>query len=143
MKIKQLISAAFILFFVNIILGSSCKKNSLDCHKSFIVQNQSQSDIYFGYSTDSTLVNLNYLPTLAPETRKVFKNTQKPFFDDSCFETMITNDLNSNHFYIFIFDAQVLENTNWDTVKQNHLLLKRYGFTKAELDAMDWTISYP
>ena len=44
---------------------------------------------------------------------------------------------------VFVFDAQVLETTPWDTVKAKYLVLKRYDLSLQDLESMNWTITYP
>jgi hypothetical protein len=44
---------------------------------------------------------------------------------------------------VFIFDAQVLENTPWDTVKAKYIILKRYDLSLDDLNKLNWTITYP
>jgi len=44
---------------------------------------------------------------------------------------------------VFVFDAEVLETTPWDTVKSNYLVLKRYDLSLEDLQDMDWKIIYP
>ncbi len=43
----------------------------------------------------------------------------------------------------FIYDAQTLETTPWDTVVKKYMILKRHDLTKKDLDSMGWKITYP
>jgi hypothetical protein len=43
---------------------------------------------------------------------------------------------------LFIFDADVIEKTPWDTIVKYDMFLKRYQFTKDELEKMNWEIVY-
>jgi hypothetical protein len=44
---------------------------------------------------------------------------------------------------VFVFNAEVLESTPWDTVKANYIVLKRYDLSLEDLQDMDWKIIYP
>ena len=106
------------------------------------MQNASQTDVYLDYSDDSTLLNLSYPPGSAPESLKVRAGAGKKLFYRDCFENFLITGSQNNRLYVFIFDAQTIETTNWDTVKNNHLLLRRYEFTKDQLDSQNWSFTY-
>ena len=44
---------------------------------------------------------------------------------------------------VFIFDAETLETTPWDTVQSKSLVLQRYDLTLEELERLKWIIPYP
>jgi hypothetical protein len=66
--------------------------------------------------------------------------------DRYCYEEVITKD---NYLFpvdtikIFVFDAQVLETTPWATVTQNYMILQRYDLSLADLQRLNWTLTYP
>lgn len=43
---------------------------------------------------------------------------------------------------IFIFDADVIEKTPWDTIVKYNMVLKRFQFTESELQKMGYKIIY-
>lgn len=44
---------------------------------------------------------------------------------------------------IFIFDEDVIKNNPWDSIVKYNMFLKRYQFTKSELESKNWEIIYP
>ena len=44
---------------------------------------------------------------------------------------------------VFVFDSEKYNETDWSTIRDQYLILLRYDFTKAELDALGWLIAYP
>ncbi|MBO5419075.1 MAG: membrane lipoprotein lipid attachment site-containing protein [Bacteroidales bacterium] len=44
---------------------------------------------------------------------------------------------------VFVFDSEKYKETDWSTIRDQYLILLRYDFTKAELDALGWLIAYP
>ena len=140
MKKKILIKLGLLILVIPLFYGASCKKNN--CRNSYTVKNKSNKAIYFGIQFDSSLSRLDYNPGLSPSTFKCEANSDNRHFrpDGSCYdaETEYFGQMN-----IFIFDATIIETTNWDTIKQNRLLLKRFDLTKAQLDSCNWVITYP
>ncbi len=134
----NIVGISLIIFVIA--TASTCAKNKADCHYYYTLKNNTSSAFYFGWSYDSALSRLDYPPTASPETYKCEANTEKSHRLNRCYE----DDLSYfGKMYIFIFDAQVLETTSWDTVKHNYMLLKRYELTKVQLDSVNWYIKYP
>jgi hypothetical protein len=56
------------------------------------------------------------------------------------------SEFNDNEFDIlnfFVLNADIIDNTPWDTVVKYHMALKRYEYTVQDMDSLDWTITYP
>jgi len=45
--------------------------------------------------------------------------------------------------YVYVFYASVVENTPWEVVARDYLVLKRYDLTLEDLQRLDWKITYP
>lgn len=58
-------------------------------------------------------------------------------------ELIFEKNLPSDTLILFIFDAEVLETTPWDTIQANYMILKRYDLSYDDLVRLDWTITYP
>ncbi|MFD1631674.1 hypothetical protein [Pseudopedobacter beijingensis] len=43
----------------------------------------------------------------------------------------------------YVFDGEVLENTDWKTVKANNMYLQRYDLSLEDLRKLNFTIPYP
>jgi hypothetical protein len=53
------------------------------------------------------------------------------------------NEVVNQKLRIYIFNASIVDNTPWDTVKKNYMILKRYDLNLHDLDSLIWTITYP
>lgn len=139
MKKKALLKLIFYILIVPLFYGASCRKNN--CRTSYTIKNKSIKAIYFGTAYDSSFSRLDYNPGLSPSEFKCEPNSEKTDFsiEGSC----IDGEVNSFGLHIFIFDADIIESTAWNTIKQNRLLIKRFDLTMAQLDSCNWVITYP
>jgi len=137
----------YILLSVTL-LASACKKEDESCHKTIKIVNQSDKSIYvectYGHP-DTAYFVYEPNPALSPEMYKVSsgETNSRALWSRNCWETNFEVYLPSDTLMIYVFDAQVLETTPWDTVKANYLVLKRYDLSLQDLEKMDWTITYP
>ncbi len=92
---------------------------------------------------DTSLYDPN--PALSPETNKVLAGeTSKSVLRlRGNWDGYFNNHIPLDTLMIFVYDAEVLENTTWDTVKANYMVLKRYDLSLKDLESMNWTITYP
>jgi hypothetical protein len=44
---------------------------------------------------------------------------------------------------IFIYDAELVDSTNWDIVIKDYLILKRFDLSLEDFLTTNWTLSYP
>lgn len=44
---------------------------------------------------------------------------------------------------IFLFDMAVVDSVPWEKIREDYLVAKRYEYTLAQLDSLNWTIVYP
>ena len=49
----------------------------------------------------------------------------------------------SDTLFLFIFDANVIENTPWEVVARDYLVLRRYDLTLEDLRRLNWQVTYP
>lgn len=52
-------------------------------------------------------------------------------------------DTNYGTVFVYVFDADIVENTSWGIVARDYLVLKRYDLTLEDLQRLDWKITYP
>ncbi len=115
------------------LMASTCNKNR---HHDIEIKNLSDKTIYY-------LVSFNYPDTTLQGTTGVY-NEDKIFPANSSFFIWGSDAFKINDtLQFFIFDATVIENTTWDTIKANYLILKSYEETKLEMKIKNWTITYP
>ena len=113
------------------------------CHpmhdSKFLIRNNSDSSVYFAFSysyPDTSMSGINSIP--------YYKGNlwQKLLAHEGKFEATGVFDLNPTTF-VFIFDAQTIENTPWDTIVKHYIMLKRYQLTINDMEKKNWIITYP
>lgn len=112
------------------------------------VRNNSTKNIYFywGYnSPDTTLLGSIdlYNPSNDPAKYKIAPSSTKPDGRYESPQSFFEHKFPSGKGSFFVFDATVLETTNWDTVRAKYLILKRYDLTLDSIKKMGYTITYP
>jgi hypothetical protein len=127
-----------------IILASiSCNRNAENCHDSVEIINNSENPIYFERSQrfpDTLTLYPN--PSLDPVYRKINSHTRKNDIIRDCFETEFKlNDKGIIMYYLF--DANTLETTPWDTIVKKYMILKRYDLSLQDMQNLNWTMTYP
>jgi hypothetical protein len=128
------------LILINILLLTCCK----DIYDTTtIVVNNSETAIYCttgDYYVDSSYVFTNYNPTNNVRHHKIEPHdTLRRFFSVDWKNLYGENDTIAFYF----FDADVMENTPWETVKKEYLVLYRYDLTLENLRTLNWVIPYP
>lgn len=116
-----------------------------DCHQTIMLKNtQSTNSIY--YFTTLKDGFWNYDPTnpdyaidykiLPGESKKIRIGMGET---TPCWEQMLKSA--SGYLYIYIYDANNLETTGWNTGKKNYV--KKYTLDVKQLKKANWNISYP
>lgn len=100
--------------------------------KYFDLKNNSVKSIYHGVSysyPDISLKSMKKEETFIIPPRDVY-------------QLAVASFLRNPTIQVFIFDADVIENTPWDTIVKYNMVLKHYQFTERELEKMNWEIIY-
>ena len=130
------------LFTLLILTFTSCRKDYYDTRLDFV--NNSDSPIYVSvcdFYKDTAYVFVNYYPGNAPDKYKIQPYETKSSIKPIGTWERVYEEQDTLAFYVF--DAEVLETTPWDTVKANYMILKRYDLSLQDLESMNWTITYP
>jgi len=129
-----------------LLLGSTCKKEGEDCHKTIMFANQIDNTLYvtLSYGYPDTLAIYNN-PSLVPNQYKVLPNetNEHSLSGRECIELEFNYSIPSDTLMVYVFDANVLETIPWETVISDNLILKRYDLSLEDLQDSDWTITYP
>ena len=129
------------------LLSLTCSKNG-DCHKIISFVNNSTQSIYVGRSLsiwpDTNLYSYDYNPLYDSLSYKINANQRSngALQSSACYEGVMSSP-KSDTIMVYVFDAQVLETTPWDTVTANNMYLKRYDLSLQDLQNSNWTITYP
>ena len=129
----------YLLLSCLLIVNSSCHK---DDELNLRVNNVSDNAIYVSWTRDNSDASLNHIvnPTYYSQIKKVEAHSvQEDYYgapSEAFFKYIDT-------LTVFVFDAQVVETTPWDTIKAKCLVLKRYDLSLDDLNKLTWIITYP
>jgi hypothetical protein len=137
-----------ILLIMYLLFNQGCGDKEDSCHKTIIFVNNTEKIIYVesAYEYPDTLAyRFNPNPILDPTHSEVLPNEENTqvLWSRDCIELAFKDLIPSDTLMVFIFDGQVLENTPWDTIISNYLVLKRYDLSLQDLEQMNWTVEYP
>jgi len=143
MKMNFLILIVAALFF-----NQACTDKEENCHKTITFKNKTTDTLFVVGSTfypDTSIYSGIPNPVLDPNFTKVLpdENNTRVLWGRDCIELDFKDLISSDTLMVYVFDAHVLENTPWDTVKARYLVLKRYDLSLEYLKQSDFTIKYP
>ena len=119
-----------VLFWLNL---WGCNPHD-DYARKFEIINNSDSSVYFAFSfsyPDTSLSKINPVPNL----------WQKLLPHEGKFETGGVFNVTPTTL-AFIFNANTIETTPWDSIVKHYMVLKRYQLTKSDMGKNNWTITY-
>ena len=146
-KFKKILKIITYMVVILIFLAIDCiPKNRENCHGTISFKNNSSKTLYITrnyYYTDTTTLIISN-PVSSDNTNKVlpFSENKTSLWYYGCFEDLLQS-LKKDTLFVYVFDAEIVETTPWDTVLANNLILKRYDLSLEDLQNMNWTIIYP
>ena len=129
------------------LLSLTCGKDG-DCHKIISFVNNSTQSVYvdeiLSRWPDTNLYSYDSNPIYDSFSYKINANQRSngALQLSACYEGVMSSP-KSDTIMVYVFDAQVLETTPWDTVTANNMYLKRYDLSLQDLQNSNWTITYP
>ncbi len=124
-----------ILIFLMIIF-QGCPMDIV-CDSTINVVNNSNKNLqfYFGDSLQIPVESLQCDLTVLIRSfsTRAFCNWWQKKFTEEGIRTM----------HLYLFDKAVVDIVPWDTIRVNNMYLKRIDFTRATLDSLHWTLTYP
>ena len=133
-----------ILCLLSTLMAFRCKKESEGCHKSIKATNNSDKAVYIW---DYGNFEPDDYPGPSPISNTVRVNPGDQYvrvrsFRGECYEDRYVYD--PTPFDLIVFDAEVIENTEWTEVRKQQLYLKKYeNITLDTLRKWNWTVVYP
>jgi len=136
-----------------ICMATKCQdKENENCHTAINFSNNSEINLRvtnafvheFFYPDPSNIRQLS--STAKYQNYKINsgeQNNRKAMWSSMCYEATFNRDTYSDIVYVYVFDAAVVENTPWEVVARDYLVLKRYDLTLEDLQLLDWKITYP
>jgi hypothetical protein len=130
------------IIIITAIFNSCIKLDGTDYRLK--IKNNTSKYLYYndqnGYP-DTTIEEFNNISL--KDSYLIDPNSERRIPTQVPWERIFEKNLKSDTLMIFIYDAAVIENTTWDTVKAKYMILKRYDLSLEDLQRMNWTITYP
>ena len=128
----------------------SCESEESDnCHTAIIFSNNSLKDVHiraFNGGGERIPISLEEYRSTALTQYKVISGEQdnrRATDDGYCREENFKSAMFSDTLKFYILDAFVVENTPWEVVARDYLVLKRYDLSLSDLQKLDWRVTYP
>ncbi len=131
---KRILQTVFVIILFGL---ESCHYDDTPTH--FKIINASNISIYYAFSysyPDTSISKIENIPYYNGN------KTAKINFKGNVYVRLIALGSNKT-IQLFIFDADVVENNPWDSIKIHNNVLKRYQFSESDLKNWDWIIEYP
>jgi hypothetical protein len=106
-----------------------------------IIQNNSNLRIYIYPQVNYPDTTINPYNPSVNENYEVFPHTEKRIIQHSWDQVVTMSP--SDTLMMFIYDANMIDSTSWDTVIYNYITLMRYDLSLEDLQGMNWKITYP
>lgn len=144
----------YILSFIFIICTSStCKKDKENCHSEISILNKgiygAAVQMSFTYS-DTTVSKRSVFLGFDSSSVKIHPgdNSFQSWGQGSCFEALFSgggahNLLPADTLSIFIFSYDTLRKYDWETIRKEYKILKRYDLSLPDLRNLNWKVVYP
>lgn len=134
---KNTFKLSILLFFL--LSASACKDPPFDRVYRFWIENKSDKFINF-------LVSDTYPDTTIPDIynkiKGVSSGSKRPYDSDKKWEDVF-DKLPSDTLSIFIFSDNTISNYDWQIIRTNYMILKRYDISLDDLENQKWIITYP
>lgn len=131
-----------LLFFVFLL---SCEGSIFDTADSRLkIKNSSLKAIYFNkqFNFPDTL-NLSNPSFLVNVELKLLVDKNKSItFSKTTIEHVFENSIASDTLSIYIYDAEVIENTPWEQIQEEYLVLKRFDLSYQDILDANWLIEF-
>lgn len=133
----------YILLISLLLFG--CEKNQ-DKVITFINNTDKTICWKIGKSYPDTSLNMEttkWIGTSRYTEQAVNPHSKGSFIEGDNKEAWFSSNFVKDTIMIFIFDKYVLIDLPWEKVKNEYLVLKRYDLSLADLQRMNWTLTYP
>jgi hypothetical protein len=146
MKAKIYILTACMSF---LFLALTCYRESDNCHVTINLRNDSNMRIYIKVEGfyPKTYIHFDVTGKEAHEVNPGDINN-KGLKARSCYEDALRYNSYNSYFpadtiMVFVYDAELVENTPWERVEREYLILKRYDLSLQDLQNLNWLLTYP
>ena len=129
-----------ILIFISTLLFISCENP--DQTYKFRIINDSEKALYFDRSISNRSV---YPDTLISETKVQLKvSPYTTSYEGGLISTEeVFKKYSIDTLSIYFFDADIVDNYSWETIREEYKILKRYDLSIEDIQLLDYEIPYP
>ena len=127
------------------------KEDSENCHFAIKFSNNTTKNLRVRsvhlsvhYPDPLDVTSISY--TARGEMYKINSNEQdnrSAMENRGCIENVFKREGYTDTVFVYVFDAELIENTSWEVIARDYLVLKRYDLTLKDLQRLDWEITYP
>lgn len=145
MKNKILLISIISVFYLSF-SSSTCNKEDENCHRNIFVDNKSAKDIYILPSweyPDTTIYHQNVSPKAAGQLKIMASTNDATYLPRRCWEHDFSESrIGKDTLIIYLFDAQIVENVPWDSIRVRNQYLKRFDLSLSDLQKLNWQLVY-
>lgn len=129
-----------------LLTAQTCKKdNTENCHYRIEFINNSNKTVYIG-CTWPIYYEQGFPSPLHQKNRGLVmphSTNSSGLWSRSCIEYDFTDtQLSTDKILVFVIDKDILKTTDWDVIRQERIFLKEYSLSLADLQALNWKITY-
>lgn len=132
---RNILILSLIILFVN-----SCENKYYDFRLK--VYNNSEKTLYAMYYQSFPDTTLGLHSFFKSTYHRISPGETYTLRRGGTWETAFQEYINGK-IMVFVFDANIVENTPWDTIRKNYLILKRYDLSYDDIVSLNWIITYP
>jgi hypothetical protein len=134
-----LFAISFIMLNASTCVMDDDKVSTYDAY--IIVQNNTSLDMLYvlSYDNDTLLEEFSFLKDNTQMELATIQAYNKSG-EIGCDKEYL---LNGGVYNLFLFDKQTVIKQPWDTIVERNMVLKRYDLNLHDLEAKNWTITYP
>jgi hypothetical protein len=121
------------------LFGCVVNKEGPDCHTALTFSNGTDGTLYADWTEPGeTIASIYPIKYVSGESRKEVHVSSGSVF---CIENRYKRGADFISFYVF--DGEVVESNDWNSVVENNLVLQRYDLSLEDFRRLDWTLTYP
>ena len=124
--------------------SNTCKPPLMEEFYTIVVKNNSP-DTVCAYFADGGVNGIQYpdtiLPTVRPPLISIYPAKSFNFDSRRPWEDII-NGLNADALSVYIISWKTYQDSLWESIRSNNLVLKRYDLSVSDLKATNWRVNY-
>ena len=150
---REIYRISVLIGFMMLFCTSACRLSFGEYNFSIHSINNADFDIGMEINFNSVDFSFTYPDTSLVETRvtrlweaiPIKKDEEVLTFEmgTSSWSKFFKQSVPSDTISFVVYDWEVLENTEWEEIRDNYMILKRYDLSLEDLQKLDFTLYYP